>query len=200
MIFICTICNKQFSRRGTVAKARKANGRIYCSLLCWWKGMGEQQLGNKHAERHRMSGSAEYKAWEHARSRCYNKKNIKYPLYGGRGIRMCESWKASFDAFFGDMGRKPTKKHTLDRIDSDGDYEPGNCRWTTYSKQNNNRPSYNRTIIVNGEILTVAQAAALIGIPHATILSRIDSGRSDKEAVSLQKLYGKKSTGMARKK
>jgi hypothetical protein len=89
--------------------------------------------------KHGMSHSPEYRAWENARSRCRNPKNRKYPLYGGRGITMCEQWATSFDAFLADVGRRPSAAYSLDRIDGDRGYEPGNCRWATIDVQNRNR-------------------------------------------------------------
>ncbi len=95
---------------------------------------------------------------------------------------MCDRWRNSFQAFIDDMGRKPTPLHTLDREDNDGPYSPDNCRWATRVEQNNNR-SFNRHMTINGERLTVAQAARNAGLPHATVLSRLDAGKSDDEAV-----------------
>lgn len=86
---------------------------------------------------HGLSKSKEYKAWSHAKSRCFNVKNKKYKIYGQRGITMCDSWKNSFEQFYKDMGQAP-KNHTLDRIDVNGNYEPSNCRWATAKIQSNN--------------------------------------------------------------
>jgi len=133
---------------------------------------------------HMMSGKPEYKAWDNARSRCYNPENKRYPLYGARGITMCDRWRKSFQNFFDDMGRKPSPAHSLDRIDNDGPYSPENCRWATAEEQNNNRTSYNRNLAIGGLTMTVAQASRLTGIPHATILSRLAAGKTDEEAVS----------------
>ena len=131
---------------------------------------------------HGMSHTPEYRAWDNARDRCRNPKNRKYPIYGGRGIQFCERWISSFQNFIGDMGNRPSSKHSLERTNGNGNYEPGNCVWATAIDQNNNR-SFNRHLFVDGKKLTVAQASKLTGIPHATILGRLDSGKSDAEAI-----------------
>lgn len=79
----------------------------------------------------------EYQVWDSMKQRCNNPNNKKYHLYGGRGIRVCERW-LDFNNFLEDIGRRPKGKYTIDRINPDGDYEPTNCRWATYSEQNYN--------------------------------------------------------------
>lgn len=91
---------------------------------------------------HGLSHSPENQAWRDAKIRCYNPKYKKFKDYGGRGIRMSEEWRDDFSKFFQDMGRRPSPQHSLDRIDSNGNYEKKNCRWATQEEQFfNRRPS-----------------------------------------------------------
>lgn len=101
-----------------------------------WRRERATALNFDHGEA--SSETPEYRAWGSMLSRCTNPNDARYKNYGARGIKVCEPWQ-SYSVFLADMGRRPTPKHSLDRIDNDGNYEPSNCRWATAKQQMNNR-------------------------------------------------------------
>jgi len=94
--------------------------------------------------------------------RCENEKTKGYKNYGGRGISVCERWK-SFQLFILDMGKRPSSIYTIDRIDSNGNYEPNNCRWATQKEQQRNRRN-NTLVSVQGKEIALAEAVEALGI------------------------------------
>ncbi len=121
---------------------------------------------------HGMRNTRIYGVWTGMLDRCYNKKGKDYHNYGLRGIRVYSKWRNSFENFFVDMGNKP-KNLSLGRIDNDGNYEPGNCRWETYQQQQNNRRS-NHLVTYKGKTQTLKQWSEELGISYTTISDRIN--------------------------
>lgn len=145
------------------------------------------QCANKN-HTHSDSKSPTYKTHRAMMRRCYDKNNISYPLYGARGVSVCDRWRGveNYPNFKADMGERPVGK-TLDRYpNSSGNYEPGNCRWATPAEQARNF-STNHWITANGETLVVTDWARRIGVTPTTILDRIKRGRSEEEAVTMPK-------------
>jgi hypothetical protein len=104
----------------------------------------------------------EYQSWNNMHQRCNNPQNPKYPIYGGRGIKVCKRWSgpSGFATFWSDMGDRPADKKSIDRIDTNGDYEPDNCRWASAKEQYASQRIKGRTK------LTVEQVRAIRADPR----------------------------------
>lgn len=122
-------------------------------------------LSRTHGQSSQKHKASEYRTWINMKTRCYNDKYPEYFLYGGRNIALCDRWRDSFENFYADMGPKPEpkRKYSIDRINNNGNYEPGNCRWATSREQNNNRRS-NRLITYQNRTQTLSQWAEELNI------------------------------------
>ena len=135
-------------------------------------------------KRHRMGDTPTNRSWHKMRQRCNNPKATQWKWYGARGIRVCDRWNDpdfGFVRFVEDMGERPAG-HTLDRINTDGHYEPGNCRWATHKQQ---ILGQRKTIVVQvgGESVSVSEAARRLGVSATRIYLRLKRGLSAQEAL-----------------
>lgn len=133
--------------------------------------------------RHGRTGASVYKIWQAMIRRCCNPKDSGFQNYGGRGIRVCERWRFSFEAFLEDMGERPSPKHSIDRIDNDGDYEPSNCEWQTRKRQSRNRRS-TRYFTINGLTKSFADWCDEYEIKRAVVDCRLRRGWIIEEALT----------------
>ncbi len=127
--------------------------------------------------RRQRSHTPEYQAWAAAKRRCYVESDKRYPDYGGRGIVMHPAWRESFDEFLAGVGHRPSPGFSLDRVDNNKGYEPGNCRWATRSEQQSNTRR-NRLVTLENETLTVYEAARRLGLDANTLHTRLVRGWS----------------------
>lgn len=135
----------------------------------------------KHGHARRIGNTPEYKVWSAMRSRCNNPRHASWKHYGGRGITVCERWSL-FSNFIEDMGMRPSKKHSIDRIDNNGNYEPSNCRWATWKEQGRNRRD-NKVITYRGENRPLSEWVEILGVDAKIVDSRINRlGWSTEEA------------------
>ena len=175
---VCRGCSITFT-----APAR-ANRRQFCTLRC----------SSKHYRRCR---GPEYYVWIGVKTRCLNKKEAGYKHYGGRGILICDRWKDSFDNFLHDMGKRPSPKHSIERLDVNGNYEPGNCVWATKSQQVLNTRA-NKRYTHDGITLTIIEWENRVGLSRNSLRVRVERGWSFEDAIRIP--TGGKRPGVKRKK
>jgi hypothetical protein len=129
----------------------------------------------KHGNNKRTGKSAEYRSWISMKARCCNTKSEFYSEYGGRGIKVCLHWLDSFENFLKDMGERPSKNHSIDRIDVNGDYCPENCRWATDKQQARNKRN-NVYLEYKGEKRLLLEIAEEVGMNQKILHQRISRG------------------------
>lgn len=127
--------------------------------------------------KHGKQRTPEWRSWVSMRNHCYYPKNNRYHSHGGRGIKVCDRWlgESGFVNFLADMGPKPSPRHSIDRIDNNGNYEPGNCRWATPKEQANNTRR-NLLLTHNGRTMPLQAWANESGVERRTLAQRIRYG------------------------
>lgn len=193
----------RFTRLTVISQAesdRNGNARWHCQCDCGTKTItsgftlrnGEakscgclttEQMVERNTK-HSLAGTPEYMTWAYLIQRCTNPNSTHYHNYGGRGIRVSEEWVTSFEAFYAHIGPRPSAKHSIDRINNEGHYEPGNVRWATKREQNTNRRN-NRYVTYKGKrvALAIAIEMAGTGISYKGVCGRLERGWSLEEAL-----------------
>jgi hypothetical protein len=161
---ICWLCLCDCGRKKVIASNHLTSGKI---ISC---GCIQKRVHWKHG-RHK---EPEYRSWVAAKARCFNPKNQAYADYGGRGIKVCEEWRNNFIAFYREMGPCP-EGMSLDRIDNNRGYEPGNCRWASKFYQVRNTRS-TKMLTFNSKTQVVSDWSRELNIPVTTILGRLKRG------------------------
>lgn len=161
-LYICPFCENEFEAVPSTVNTGKTQS---CGCL---------------RIKHRGVGTGTYKTWQAMKYRCDKSSSKDYSHYGGRGIKYTSEW-SNFSAFLKDMGDRPDG-HTLDRIDSDGNYTLKNCRWATYKTQTRNRRKHTR-LTLKGETKCIGEWSEVLGIPDTTIHSRMKAGWSEEESL-----------------
>jgi len=161
---VCVFCGKDYR----VTKTREIIVQMFCSNRC--------RADSNPSKRKR---TPEYNTWKGVRQRCNNKNDPAYKHYGGRGIKVCKRWD-DYELFLKDMGHRPSTRHSIDRIDNDGNYQPDNCRWATLSEQRRNT---RQNHVINGK--TLIEWSEIYDVPYTLLQSRInESGWSLEKAIN----------------
>lgn len=189
----------------TTSDPRSGNRRVLCKCACgkeWevraidyergrikscgctkYRELAKLSTTHGHSSKDNGQGrrvTKEYDTWQHILGRCADKTD---PNYGGRGVKVCQRWLESFEAFLADVGPAPSPSHTIERVETDGDYEPGNCRWATVQEQNRNKRT-NRPLTYNGRTLLPVEWAELLGWKADMIYMRLHRGWSVERTLS----------------
>lgn len=175
------LCRCECGAEVTKSNNSLKGGVKSCSAAC---GVAES---NAARAVHGMWKSKEYQCWAAMKQRCLNPNVTHYANYGGRGITIHPAWVSSFETFLSDVGHAPSPKHSLDRIDVDGNYEPDNVRWATPKVQSNNRRDTLSTEF-RGVDTPLADIARIADIPYHQVFQRYQRGLRGEELITRQKV------------
>lgn len=177
-----SIIGRRFGKLVVVEYAEKGKWRCKCDcggvstpvLRNLKRGMTTSCGCMKGSTRHGLTHAPEFNVWSMMKQRCNNPNNDRYEDYGGRGIKICDRWLGpeGLPNFVADLGPRPTPLHKLERIDNDGDYEPGNCKWVTQAEQSRNRRN-SIHVTFAGETMVLKDWATRLGMKVATLTYRI---------------------------
>ena len=165
-LYECSFCGKQKKIRINSVKNENVQ-----SCGCLQKSKAKNNIIKLNTT-HGLSKIPEYKIWGAIKRRCYNKNDNSYYNYGSRNIFVCKEWINSFDKFYIDMGPRPSKYHSIERLNNDEGYYKENCVWVDRKTQNNNKRN-NIYITYLGQTKTLSQWSEIIGIPYQTLFSRV---------------------------
>lgn len=182
---VCWLC---ICKCGNEFIARATDIRTGNTKSC---GCLNRELAGNRARKHGNRNSRLYTIWNNMKMRCSNPSSISFKNYGGKGIKVCDEWFDTFESFYKwSINNGYHDSLTLDRIDSNGDYKPSNCRWATMKEQQNNRGN-NNTLTYKNVQHTLAEWSDITGIPYDTLWTRIKRGWSVEKSLT-QPLRGQK--------
>lgn len=188
-LFLCDCGSQKIARLHSVFIEKTIKS---CGCL----NLEQKKKSETKRKKHGMHLSDEYRIYSSIKKRCYGKNYREYPRYGGRGILMSDEWLFSFENFYKDMGPRPSKSHSVDRINNNMGYSKENCRWATDKEQANNRHNTPR-FFINGKTYTIPEAIAHFGstVNRNTIDSRVFNGWDILDAL-LTPAWGKRTNGL----
>jgi hypothetical protein len=194
-------CGNQCKRVGSELRRPNRTPSCGCFQAEWSARLGSDKefLAKRsetimtHGQKRRGAVTPEYKTWLRMKKRCYNPSDKDFDNWGGRGIRVCDRWLNDFSAFFADMGPRPSAHHSIDRIDSNRDYEPSNCRWATMQQQGGeNRRGFVPVTVQGITFPTIADACRHFGVRQTTVNLRLKAGIPVEEAFTSGRLKARR--------
>ncbi len=180
-MYLCLCdCGNHINVRGSSIKSGNTVG-CGCLKSDTWKTNLKSNATHKETVGKKVS--VEYECYHKIKGRCYNKNNNKYPLYGGRGIVMCDRWKTSFDNFLIDMGRRPADCNSIERINVNENYSPDNCVWANSKTQSRNKTTTVR-LNIYGVLFCQKDLAKMLGITSGAVKYHLRKGKTGTEIYS----------------